>query len=264
MREKPRPAPGMPLPTRLGRRLGIRSASSGLGPPSLALGPPRLLRSAGLRFAVLFAAMFACAAIALVAVLWWATAGALDRQTDAAIRADAIALSERWREAGNPGLAEAIEERLAVDVENEAIYLMLDAGSGRRIAGNLDHWPKVQPETGPWFRTRVLHDGLAVDARLHRLELPGLRLLVGRDETERTELRRLLTEGVVWASGAVVLFALVGAWLIRHALQARMRPAFTTTAAIAGGNLSSRVALSGRGDELIDLADTNVWRRLFH
>ena len=102
----------------------------------------------------------------------------------------------------------------------------------------------------------MLHDGLAVDARLHRLELPGLRLLVGRDETERTELRRLLTEGVVWASGAVVLFALAGAWLIRHALQARMRPAFTTTAAIAGGDLSSRVALSGSGDEFDRLAQT--------
>ena len=152
--------------------------------PGTPLGPPRLLKSAGFRFAVLFAAMFACAAVALVAVLWWATAGALDRQTDAAIRADAIALSERWREAGNSGLAEAIEERLAVDVENEAIYLLLDAGSGRRIAGNLDSWPKALSDGSPWFRTRVLHDGLAVDARLHRLDLPGLRLLVGSDEAE--------------------------------------------------------------------------------
>src|SRR5690349_6363921 len=98
MSERARPAPGMPLTARLGRRLGARPANAA-GPPSLALGPPRLLRSAGLRFAVLFAAMFACVAVALVAVLRWATAGALDRQTDAAIRADAIALSERWREA---------------------------------------------------------------------------------------------------------------------------------------------------------------------
>ncbi|TCZ58717.1 sensor histidine kinase [Roseicella aquatilis] len=237
----------LPLPQRRGRR---RAA------PPATLGPPRLLRSAGLRFAALFAAMFACAAVALVAVLWWATAGALDRQTDAAIRADAIALAERWREAGTAGLADSIEERLAVDVENEAIYLLTEAGTGKRIAGNLDTWPKPKGEAGPWFRTRVIHDGLAVDARLHRLELPGLRLLVGRDETERMELRRLLTEGVVWASGAVVLFAMVGAWLIRHALQARMRPAFLTTTAIAGGDLSSRVPLSGRGDEFDRLAQT--------
>ncbi|MFZ4409721.1 MAG: ATP-binding protein [Paracraurococcus sp.] len=237
-----------------------RSAGRGrpraAGPPSLALGPPRLLRSAGFRFAVLFAAMFAFAAIALVAVLWWATAGALDRQTDAAIRADAIALAERWREAGTGGLAEAIEERLAVDVENESIYLLIETGGGRRLSGNLDTWPKPGLDAGPWFRTRVLHDGLATDARLHRLELPGLRLLIGRDEAERTQLRRLLTEGVVWASGAVALFALVGAWLIRHALQTRMRAAFATTAAIAGGDLSSRVALSGRGDEFDRLAQT--------
>jgi hypothetical protein len=54
----------------------------------------------------------------------------------------------------------------------------------------------------------------------------------------------------------VVLFALLGAWLLRHALQARMRPVFATTAAIAGGDLSSRVALSGRGDEFDRLAQT--------
>jgi signal transduction histidine kinase len=224
--------------------------------PGLSLGPPRLLKSAGFRFALLFAAMFASAAVALVAVLWWATAGALDRQTDAAIRADAIALAERWREAGATGLAEAIEERLAVDVENDAIYLLMEAEGQRRLAGNLDRWPNAAAGEGAWFRTRVLHDGIAAEARLHRLDLPGLRLLVGRDETERQQLRRLLTEGVVWASGAVVVFALIGAWLLRHALQARMRPVFTTTAAIAGGNMSSRVALSGRGDEFDRLAQT--------
>ncbi|SDB10723.1 sensor histidine kinase [Belnapia rosea] len=200
--------------------------------------------------------MFASAAIALVAVLWWATAGALDRQTDAAIRADAIALAERWREAGATGLAEAIEERLAVDVENESLYLLLEAEGTRRLAGNLDRWPNAPAGEGAWFRTRVLHDGVAAEARLHRLDLPGLRLIVGRDESEREQLRRLLTEGVLWASGAVVLFALLGAWMLRHALQTRMRPVFATTAAIAGGDLASRIALSGRGDEFDRLAQT--------
>jgi len=256
--------PGVPDPgarLRPGRR---RLGGAALSPATL-LGPPRLLKSAAFRFALLFAALFAAAAVALVAVLWWATAGALDRQTDVAIRADAVALAERWREAGAAGLAEAIEERLAVDVENEAIYLLMvpeeaTANAERRLAGNLDRWPAGAPAGGPdagaWFRTRVLHDGAAADARLHRLDLPGLRLLVGRDETERSQLRRLLTEGVAWASGAVLVFALGGAWLMRQALQARMRPVFLTTAAIAGGDLASRVALSGRGDEFDRLAAT--------
>ena len=219
------------------------------------LGPPRLLKSAGFRFAVLFAAMFASAAIALVAVLWWATAGALDRQTDVAIRADAVALSERWREAGLNAVAESIEERLSVDGENEAIYLLMDAGGTLRLAGNIDRWPPQAEDQG-WFRTLVRHDGFEVEARLHRVDLPGLRLLVGRDETERQMLRRLLTEGVIWASGAVILFALLGAWLLRSVLQARLRPAFQTAAAIGGGDLGSRVALSGREDEFDRLAQT--------
>lgn len=259
--------PAGAAPTR-GRGPGTGTAGLGALSPAGQLGPPRLLKSAGFRFALLFAALFATAAVALVAVLWWATAGALDRQTDVAIRADAVALTERFREAGTTGLAEAIEERLAVDAENEAIYLLIATAaeppeaSGaalRRLAGNLDRWPteaRADGDTGLWFRTRVLHDGAAADARLHRVDLPGLRLLVGRDETERTQLRRLLGQGVIWAAGAVAIFALAGAWLMRHALQARMRPVFVTTAAIAGGNLASRVALSGRGDEFDRLATT--------
>ncbi|MBX6745975.1 MAG: two-component sensor histidine kinase, partial [Acetobacteraceae bacterium] len=156
-------------------RRGPGSGPGGRRPaPGTALGPPRLLKSAGFRFALLFAAIFACAAVALVAVLWWATAGALDRQTDAAIRSDAIALVERWREAGPSGLAEAIEDRLAVDVENDSIYVLVDA-QGQRLAGNLDRWPAVADQPDAWFRTRVLHDGVATEARLHRVDLPGLR-----------------------------------------------------------------------------------------
>ncbi len=221
--------------------------------------PPRLLASAGFRFAVLFAAMFSVAAIAMVGVLWWATAIALDRQTDAAIRADAIALTERWREAGAPRLAEAIEDRITVDVENESIYLLRQVsedGRVTRLAGNLDAWPADTPPDGSWFRTRVTHDNNASQARLHRLDLPGLQLLIGRDEDQRVELRRLLTEGVVWASGAVVLFALAGAWLIRRALQGRLGAAFETSIAIAGGDLGHRVPLSGRDDEFDRLAQT--------
>ncbi len=221
--------------------------------------PPRLLSSAGFRFAVLFAAMFSVAAVAMVAVLWWATAIALDRQTDAAIRADAIALTERWRESGATGLAESIDDRITVDVENEVIYLLREVQENappRRLAGNLESWPEDTPADGAWFRTRAKHDDIISQMRLHRLDLPGLQLLIGRDEDQRVELRRLLTEGVLYASSAVVLFALAGAWLIRRALQRRLGPAFETTIAIAAGDLGHRVPLSGRDDEFDRLAQT--------
>jgi len=213
---------------------------------------PRLLQSAGLRFAALFTVVFAASSLALVAVLWWATAGALDRQLAAAIRADTVALTERWRDAGVDGLAEAIAERIALDVSNDAIYLLLDR-QGRRLAGNLEAWPVSANSDGIFSRASVARDGVPADARFLRRDLTARgetwRLLVGRDESERLQLRLVLTEGVVWSLGASMLIAFAGAALIRRALERRLEPAFRTATGIAGGDMSRRVPISGRGDE---------------
>ncbi|NDG47963.1 MAG: hypothetical protein EBY30_02595 [Rhodospirillales bacterium] len=71
---------------------------------------PRLLQSAGLRFAALFTVVFAASSLALVAVLWWATAGALDRQLAAAIRAGTLDDDPGLL----PRLRQRARERLAV------------------------------------------------------------------------------------------------------------------------------------------------------
>ena len=242
--------------SRKGSKAGLDGLGAGIATPGGAHRQPALLRSAGFRFAVLFAALFAAAALVLAGTLWLVTAGTLDRQTDMAIRADALALVERFREAGTAGLVEAIEERLAVDIENDSIYLLVTADTDRRLAGNLNRWPVAWHPAENWFHTRVVHDGAETEARLHKVELPELRLLVGRDETERQRLRQLLTEGVLSTSGLAVSLAFLGAWLMRRAIQARLRPTFATAAAIAGGDLSSRVALTGRDDEFDRLAAT--------
>ncbi|CAA9266944.1 MAG: hypothetical protein AVDCRST_MAG08-2947 [uncultured Acetobacteraceae bacterium] len=242
--------------SRKGPKTGLDGIGAGIASPGGAHRPPGLLRSAGFRFAVLFAVLFAAAALVLVGTLWLVTAGTLDRQTDMAIRADALALVERFREGGTTGLVEAIEERLAVDIENDSIYLLVTAATDRRLAGNLNRWPVAWHPTENWFHTRVVHDGAETEARLHKIELPELRLLIGRDDTERRRLQQLLTEGVLSTSGIAVSLAFLGAWLMRRAMQARLRPAFATATAIAGGDLSSRVALTGRDDEFDRLAAT--------
>ena len=68
--------------------------------------------------------------------LWWETAGLLDRQTVAAIEADAQSLAERYDESGLPALVVTINDRLTQDVEDDAIYLLVGP-DGQRIAGNL-------------------------------------------------------------------------------------------------------------------------------
>jgi signal transduction histidine kinase len=206
------------------------------------------LKSAGFRFAALFAVLFLAAIASFALMLWWGTAGTLSRQIDDAIRADAIGLQEAWRGGGVAAATEAIGERLAVDIDDHAIYLLMDE------AGNLDRWPSAAGIPGSWSSDMVRRDGVAVPARLHRVLLDqGHRLLVGRDATDREKLRTLLSEALLWSFAVAVAFALAGAAALRRVLADRLRAASLTAGAIAAGDLSRRVPLSTQRDEFDQL-----------
>ena len=75
-------------------RMAVRLRRAGVAPwwekrrPGWHASMPWLFRSAGLRLAMIYAALFGMSALALVLFLWWETAGLLDRQVEAAIRAE--------------------------------------------------------------------------------------------------------------------------------------------------------------------------------
>ena len=243
-------------PRRRGRR-GLGRRERPVPSPAASAWDPllRFLRGASFRFALLFAGLFSFSAMLFALVLWFATAGSLDRQTDAALRTDAFGLAERWREAGPSALAEAIAERLAADVENHAIYLMLDH-AGRRLAGNLDRWPPEAGGDGDWSVALVAREGVQVEARTYTIGLDGYRVLIGRDVDEKQRLRALLAEGIAWSAATAALFGLIGAVVLRRALEHRLRPAAQTARAIAAGDLSRRVPSSGRDDEFDRLGES--------
>lgn len=189
-------------------------------------------------------------------VLWYATAGSLDRQTDAALRTDAFGLVQRWRESGPAGVTEAIAERLATDVEADSIYFFAGPG-GVRLAGNLDRWPPGLAEGAVWSVETVDRDTGRVEARLLLVQFDdGYRVLIGRDVDEKSRLRELLAEGMAWSAAATVLFAMIGAALLRRVLENRLRAAAQTAQAIAAGDLSRRVPLSGADDEFDRLGES--------
>jgi signal transduction histidine kinase len=214
------------------------------------------LKSAGFRFAALFAVLFLAAILGFALMLWWGTAGTLSRQIDDAIRADAIGLQEAWRGGGTAAVKDAIGERLAVDIDDHAIYLLMDT-AGNRLAGNLDRWPGAGEIPGSWSADMVRRDGVEVPARLHHVPLDqGHRLLVGRDATDRERLRTLLSEALLWSFAVAVAFALAGAAALRRALADRLRAASATAGAIAAGDLSRRVPLSTQRDEFDQLGES--------
>jgi signal transduction histidine kinase len=216
----------------------------------------RLLRSAGVRFAVIYAVLLSASAAALALFLWWSTAGLLDRQTEAAIRADAQSLAERFAAGQVAALILTIDERLAQNVEDDAIYLLADP-AGRPLAGNLQHWPQGAVENGAWYELPIERAGARSLAVVEAFTLPGgFRLLIGRDVQVRAQLRTLLTDALLWALLVVLVMATAGALLVRSLFRRALANVSDTALAIAGGNFTQRVRLTGRGDEFDQLAET--------
>ncbi len=200
--------------------------------------------------------LLAISATALAVFLWWATAGLLDRQTEAAVRADAQALYDRWHQGGIAALILTIDDRLAQDVDDNAIYLLMGPDN-RLIAGNLKDWPDAVTRTDRWYELPVQRAGMRSLAHVHRYDLPGgYRLLVGRDVQTRAQLRRLLTDALLWAMVVVIAMATLGAVVVRSLFRRALANVSATASAIAAGDLARRVRLSGRGDEFDQLAET--------
>jgi signal transduction histidine kinase len=214
------------------------------------------LHSAGVRFAAIYALLLAISAAALALFLWWATAGLLDRQTEAAIQADVQSLSERFAAGRLPALVLTIEDRLTQNVEDDAIYLLVDQ-AGRRIAGNLEHWPQSVGEGGALYELPVERAGVRSLALVESYPLPGgFRLLIGRDIQVRAHLRSLLTDALLWALLVVLAMASFGALVVRSLFRRTLANVSATAAAIAAGDFTQRVRLTGRGDEFDQLAET--------
>ena len=216
----------------------------------------RALRSASLRLALMHALLFAISAAIFLSFIWWATIGLLERQVEAAIRADAQALSEHWQEGGLPALALTIQDRLEQNVDDDAIYLMVDQ-SNARIAGNLRAWPADVTRADVWYQLPIARAGSKGIAEVHAFALPGgFRLLVGRDVRARMVLKHLLTDTLLWALLMVAVLGTSGGFLLRGLFRRMVRDIARTTTAIAAGDLTRRVPRSGSGDEFDRVAQT--------
>jgi signal transduction histidine kinase len=69
-------------------------------------------------------------------------------------------------------------------------------------------------------------------------------------------LRALLSDALLWALLVVAAMASVGALVVRSLFRRTLANVSATAAAVAAGDFAQRVRLSGRGDELDQLAET--------
>ncbi len=214
-----------------------------------------MIRSASLKLAAVYGLLFAVSAYALVLFLWWTTTGLLDRQVEAAIHADAQGLSEIWQSGGVPALVLTIQERVAENVDDDAIYILADA-LNRRITGNLYSWPHRVTLPRTFYDLQLTRAGVKSVAEVYRYDLDGgFRLLVGRDVKGRQQLKTLMSGTLLSSAALVAGLAVIGALVMRNLFRRMVSDVSSTAAAIARGELGRRVRRSGRGDEFDAMAE---------
>ena len=145
-----------------------------LTPPSDATpadaGPNRserkpLIRSAGVRFAVVYAVVFGISSFALALSLWYSTVGLLQRQAQNAILNDATTLGQVYATGGTALLIVTIRGRLSSKLDDDVIYDLTDPLGGR-LAGNLDHWPATIKKAQTWYEFTVTRSSAPTTALL--------------------------------------------------------------------------------------------------
>jgi hypothetical protein len=224
---------------------------------------PRILRTLAFRIVVVYLAVFAVSAAAIVAFTYWNTARALNAQTDQLVETDITALSERYDRFGLAGLTDAVVNRSSHG--GATLYILADSEK-RPIAGNLDAWPQLVEIGGNLvefeYERRV---GSRLEQRRARgrdFDLTGgFELLVARDVAERHQTEKLFTTMVPWSVLLIVVLGLLGGGLISRNFLARLDRINRTSREIMAGDLSRRLPVGPAGDEFDTLA-SNLNRML--
>jgi len=217
---------------------------------------PPFLRTTTVRLGLVYLGMFLASVLVILAVIYGATAGFMERQTDETIAAEIAGLHEQYAQRGLTGLVQVVAERAAGRRTN-TLYLVTGPGMVS-LAGNLSAWPAVPADAQGWVRFDIrdehTRDG-PHEARAITFALPGqFHLLVGRDLREFQQFRERLLRALAWALAITVGLGVIGGIAMARDAMGRIEAINRTTREIMSGDLRQRVRLSGGDDELDHLA----------
>jgi signal transduction histidine kinase len=218
----------------------------------------RLLRSTFFRLARLYAGLSLATMLLTLGFIYWATAGYMDREFNATIDEEIFGLTEQYESRGLDGLSAAIAERLSLDANKDAVYLLTD-GQFKPLAGNLEKWPADPVAATGWLRFQLPRPANArADAPMARartfLLTGGQHLLVGREINDLEATRRLILDALGWGTLVTLVSALVIGFLMSTRVLRRIEAINQTSRDIMQGDLSRRIPTDESGDDYDQLA----------
>ncbi len=220
---------------------------------------PSLLRRSPFRLTLLFLALFATAASAILAYVYIASAAEARAQAEASVRGEAETLLAIYNARDVDALNVALIERISRG--GPYVYVLTDA-NGAFISRNLDAAP-IDPapntQAGQWGTFRLTEtdeagrverpQGLGVDYQLRG----GEHLFVGQSLGDTEAYLMRLTQALWAAMGMVLVLGAGGGLLISRNVERSMGRLNKVVMAVQEGDLKARAEVRKSGDELDEL-----------
>jgi signal transduction histidine kinase len=221
----------------------------------------RIFTSFTFRLAVLYTLIFGLSVGGLFFFVFWATSGFAEQQMEAAIEAEVLTFQESLARAGVQGLIMAVNRRADPNTNRDGVYLLIDR-IGNPLAGNMRVWPERNQRGSDdvWinFTTSDNRGATPATADVRALQLmdqeSGVRLLVGRDVRAARVFRDLLMDSLRVGLGLTIALGLVGGYIFSRTIMGRIESVTRTCRSIMSGDLSKRVPVGRRNDELSQLS----------
>jgi len=192
-----------------------------------------LWRMGRFRLTLLYGAMFAAALVTLLGLIYWQTAGYMNRQVDGILRVEARAFLHAD--------AETLPARIAQQIDRDPRHVDLYglfSRDGLWITGNVPRLPVKLAVDGAPHELQA-EGGFPPGARALLIRLPwGEVLLVGRDVTQLGEFRRIILRALLWSGALVIIVGLAGATVLSIRPLRRIQHVREVSARIIEGDLA--------------------------
>jgi len=218
---------------------------------------PSLLRRTPFRLTLLFLALFAAAASAILAYVYFASASEARTAAEQNVRSEMQTLRGVYDERGVDALNRALIDRSLA--RSAFLYLLVD-GTGEVVTGSLTALP-LEDQQQPTQWTSFPFTDTDAEGRVIRPQARGVQaklsggetLLVAQSLGDTDAYLARLTQALWGAMGIVVLLGLGGGLLISRNLERSMRRLNTVVTAVQDGDLKVRAKVRANGDELDEL-----------
>ena len=219
------------------------------------------------RLATLLGVLFTVANIVLLGLIYWQTTSYLEHRIDDSI----VVMAGNFKSDGREQVLAQVRDALAYDLRKSNIYGLFGA-DGRVIAGNMEDFPalpvdgkihqfnhRTLPQYSPGGVASEGTTGLA-RAMVKRLA-GGDILVVGRDFTQLDEIKAIILNALIFSGTVIVALALLIGFLLSVRPLRRINAVRDMAQRIVHGELSLRLPVSPRNDE-VDMLSAIVNRML--